>query len=93
MPDVFIDAFGARWQDPPLPRYGAAVLGMNLTNAPLNRPDDPALGDIVARQTRQDAGVRDYVLHTLGAAASSTTPCTNSPRCAPPRRAAPSSSW
>ncbi|WP_237533760.1 hypothetical protein [Streptomyces sp. SID685] len=68
MPDVFIDSFGARWQDPPPPRYRAAVLGINLTNALLNPPDDPALADIVARQTGQDAGVRDYILNTPGAA-------------------------
>ncbi|MFJ9931349.1 hypothetical protein ACIRU5_35695 [Streptomyces misionensis] len=72
MPDVFIDSFGARWQDPPPPRYRAAVLGINLTNALLNQPDDPALADIVAHQTRpdqtrQDADVRDYVLNTPGA--------------------------
>ncbi|MFJ2736101.1 HIT family protein [Streptomyces sp. NPDC087317] len=68
MPDVFIDSFGARWQDPPPPRYRAAVLGINLTNALLNPPDDPALADIIARQTGQDAGVRDYVLNTPAAA-------------------------
>uniref|UniRef100_UPI003F498290 HIT family protein n=1 Tax=Streptomyces achromogenes TaxID=67255 RepID=UPI003F498290 len=68
VPDVFIDSFGARWQDPPPPRYRAAVLGINLTNALLNPPDDPALADVVARQTGQDAGVRDYVLNTPGAA-------------------------
>ncbi|SEB31972.1 Diadenosine tetraphosphate (Ap4A) hydrolase [Streptomyces misionensis] len=51
MPDVFIDSFGARWQEPPPPRYRAAVLGINLTNALLNPSDDPALADIVARQT------------------------------------------
>lgn len=95
MPDVFIDSFGARWQDPPPPRYRAAVLGINLTNALLNPPDDPALADIVARQTGQDAGVtRLRAQHPRrGPPASSTTPCTNSPRCAPPRTAAPSSSW
>ncbi|MBX7555203.1 HIT domain-containing protein [Streptomyces sp. tea 10] len=68
VPDVFIDSFGARWQDPPPPRYRAAVLGINLTDKLLNPPDDPALADIVAQQTGQDAGVRDYVLHTPGAA-------------------------
>ncbi|WP_336052117.1 RapZ C-terminal domain-containing protein [Streptomyces sp. CA2R101] len=68
MPDVFIDSYGARWQDPPPPRYRAAVLGINLTNALLNPPDDPALADVVTRQTGQDAGVRDYVLNTPGAA-------------------------
>ncbi|MFJ6661619.1 hypothetical protein ACIQNG_35510 [Streptomyces sp. NPDC091377] len=66
--DVFIDSFGTCWQDPPPPRYRAAVLGINLTNALLNPPDDPALADIVAHQTGQDAGVRDYVLNTPGAA-------------------------
>ncbi|MEW2275798.1 hypothetical protein [Streptomyces griseofuscus] len=93
MPDVFIDSFGARWQDPPPPRYRAAVLGINLTNALLNPPDDPALADIVARQTGQDAGVRDYILNTPGAPASSTMPCTNSPCCEASRSAAPSNSW
>ncbi|MCZ0204717.1 HIT domain-containing protein [Streptomyces sp. UMAF16] len=68
MPDVFIDSFGARWQDPPPPRYRAAVLGINLTNALLNPPDDPALADVAARQTGRDADVRDYVLATPGAA-------------------------
>ncbi|MGY5533475.1 hypothetical protein [Streptomyces sp. J1] len=68
MPDVFIDSFGARWQDPPPPRCRAAVLGISLTNTLLNPPDDPALAGIVARQTGQDAGVRDYVLNTPGAA-------------------------
>ncbi|WP_326681045.1 RapZ C-terminal domain-containing protein [Streptomyces sp. NBC_01237] len=67
-PDLFIDSFGARWQDTPPPRYRAAVLGINLTNELLNPPDDPALADIVARQTGRDAGVRDYVLNTPGAA-------------------------
>ncbi|MFD3932626.1 HIT family protein [Streptomyces sp. NPDC058614] len=67
-PDVFIDSFGARWQDAPPPRYRAAVLGINLTNQLLNPPDDPPLADIVARQTGQDPGVRDYVLNTPGAA-------------------------
>lgn len=33
----------------------------------LNPPDDPVLADIVARQTGQDTGVRDYVLNTPGA--------------------------
>lgn len=66
-PDVFIDSFGVRWQDPPPPRYRAAVLIINLTNGLLNPPDAPALADIVARQTGQDAGVRDYVLNTPGA--------------------------
>jgi diadenosine tetraphosphate (Ap4A) HIT family hydrolase len=66
-PDVYIDSFGARWQDPPPPRYRAAVLGINLTNSLLNPPDDPALADIVARQTGRDPGVRDYVLNTAGA--------------------------
>lgn len=42
-PDVFIDSFGARWQDAPPPRYRAAVLGINLTDQLLNPPDDPAL--------------------------------------------------
>ncbi|MFF0465689.1 RapZ C-terminal domain-containing protein [Streptomyces mexicanus] len=65
--DVFIDSFGARWQDPPLPRYRAAVLSINLTNALLNPPDDPTLADVVAHQTGQDADVRDYVLATPGA--------------------------
>ncbi|MEU6647114.1 hypothetical protein ABZ863_31920 [Saccharomonospora sp. NPDC046836] len=51
MPDVFIDSFGARWQDPPPPRSRAAVLGINLTNTLLNPPDDPALASTVARQT------------------------------------------
>ncbi|WP_245996819.1 HIT family protein [Streptomyces armeniacus] len=68
MYDVFIDSFGARWQDPPQPRYRAAVLAINLTNQLLNPPDDPAMADVVARQTGQDAGVRDYVLTTPGAA-------------------------
>lgn len=68
MYDVFIDSFGARWQDPPPPRYRAAVLSINLTNALLNPPDDPALADVVARQTGRDTGVRDYVLATPGAA-------------------------
>ncbi|MEV8057203.1 RNase adapter RapZ [Streptomyces antimycoticus] len=68
MADVFIDSFGARWQDPPPPRYSAAVLSINLTNQLLNPPDDPALADVVAKQTGQDAGVRDYVLNTPGAA-------------------------
>lgn len=68
MTDVFIDSFGARWQDPPPPRYRAAVLSINLTNQLLNPPDDPALNDVVARQTGQDADVRDYVLTTPGAA-------------------------
>ncbi|WP_274919439.1 HIT family protein [Streptomyces sp. WZ-12] len=70
MPDVFIfiDSFGGRWQDPPPPRYRAAVLSINLTNALLTSPDDPALDDIVARQTGQDPGIRDYVLNTPGAA-------------------------
>ncbi|MGX1913621.1 HIT family protein [Streptomyces phaeochromogenes] len=68
MYDVFIDSFGARWQDPPPPRYRAAVLAINLTNQLLNPPDDPALTDIVARQTGQDTDVRDYVLATPGAA-------------------------
>ncbi|MEU9983761.1 HIT domain-containing protein [Streptomyces sp. NPDC050856] len=67
IPDVFIDSFGARWQDPPPPRYRAAVLGINLTNELLNPPDDPALADVVAQQTGRDAGVRDYVLNTPGA--------------------------
>ncbi|MFF2431660.1 RapZ C-terminal domain-containing protein [Streptomyces mirabilis] len=67
-PDAFIDSFGARWQDAPPPRYRAAVLDINLTNQLLNPPDDPALADIVARQTGQDTGVRDYVLGTPGAA-------------------------
>ncbi|MER5696051.1 RapZ C-terminal domain-containing protein [Streptomyces mirabilis] len=66
--DVFIDSFGARWQDPSPPRYRAAVLTINLTNALLNPPDDPALADVVARQTGQDPGVRDYVLSTPGTA-------------------------
>lgn len=66
-PDVFIDSFGARWQDPPAPRHRAAVLSINLTNELLNPPDDPALADIVARQTGQDADVRDYVLNSPGA--------------------------
>ncbi|WP_326701892.1 hypothetical protein OG909_32840 (plasmid) [Streptomyces sp. NBC_01754] len=64
MTDVFIDSFGARWQDPPSPRYRAAVLAINLTNTLLN----PALADVVARQTGRDAGVRDYVLNNPGAA-------------------------
>jgi hypothetical protein len=68
VPDVFTDSFGARWQDPPPPRYRAAVLGINLTDALLNPPDDPALTDVVAQQTGQDPGVRDYVLNTPGAA-------------------------
>ncbi|MGA4844766.1 RapZ C-terminal domain-containing protein [Streptomyces sp. G5(2025)] len=34
----------------------------------LNPPDDPALADVVAQQTGRDAGVRDYVLGTPGAA-------------------------
>ncbi|MFJ3848304.1 hypothetical protein ACIPV3_30000 [Streptomyces albidoflavus] len=68
MPGVFIDSFGARWQDPPPPRCRTVVLGINLTNTLLNPPDDPALAGIVARQTGQDAGVRDYVLNTPGAA-------------------------
>ncbi|MFJ9855297.1 hypothetical protein [Streptomyces sp. NPDC101150] len=67
MPDVFIDSFSARRQDAPPPRYRAAVLGINLTDALLNPPDDPALADVVARQTGRDAGVRDYVLNTPGA--------------------------
>ncbi|MCX4490003.1 HIT domain-containing protein [Streptomyces anulatus] len=66
-PDLFIDSFGARWQDPPPPRYRAAVLAINLTNALLNPPDDPDLADIVAQQNGRDAGVRDYVLNTPGA--------------------------
>ncbi|MCX5097695.1 HIT domain-containing protein [Streptomyces sp. NBC_00365] len=65
--DVFIDSFGARWQDAPPPRYRAAVLAINLTNALLNPSNDPALADAVARQTGRDAGVRDYVLATPGA--------------------------
>ncbi|MFI6530223.1 HIT family protein [Streptomyces uncialis] len=68
MYDVFIDSFGARWQDVPPLRYRAAVLSINLTNQLLNPPDDPDLADIVASQTGQDAGVRDYVLNTPGAA-------------------------
>jgi diadenosine tetraphosphate (Ap4A) HIT family hydrolase len=68
MTDVFIDSFGARWQDPPRPRYRAAVLSINLTDVLLNPPDDPALDDVVARQTGRDADVRDYVLATPGAA-------------------------
>ncbi|MEU1377768.1 hypothetical protein ABZ442_29565 [Streptomyces triculaminicus] len=36
--DVFIDSFSARWQDPPPPRYCAAVLSVNLTDALLNPP-------------------------------------------------------
>ncbi|WP_033240894.1 RapZ C-terminal domain-containing protein, partial [Streptomyces albidoflavus] len=68
MPDVFIDSFGARWQDPSPPRCRTAVLGINLTNTLLNPPDDPALASTVVRQTAQDAGVRDYVLNTPGAA-------------------------
>jgi histidine triad (HIT) family protein len=64
----FIDSFGARWQDSPPPRYRAAVLSINLTDTLLNPPDDPALADIVARQTGRDASVRDYVLNTPGAA-------------------------
>ncbi|GGP80512.1 HIT family protein [Streptomyces melanogenes] len=68
MPDVYIDSFGARWQDAPPPRYRAAVLHINLTDALLNPPDDPALADVVARQTGQDTDVRDYVLGSLGAA-------------------------
>ncbi|WP_333734811.1 hypothetical protein [Streptomyces sp. IBSBF 3010] len=38
---MFIDSFGARWQDPPPPRYRAAVLGINLTNALLNPHPNP----------------------------------------------------
>ncbi|GAA3372369.1 hypothetical protein GCM10017744_103580 [Streptomyces antimycoticus] len=67
-PDLYIDSFGARWQDPPPPRYRAAVLAINLTDALLNPPDDPNLTDIIASQTGQDADVRDYVLATPGAA-------------------------
>ncbi|MEU2681322.1 HIT domain-containing protein [Streptomyces sp. NPDC007107] len=67
-PDVFIDSYGARWQDAPPPRYRAAVLVINLTDSLLSPPDDPALADVVARQTGRDAGVRDYVLNTPGAA-------------------------
>ncbi|MFL0395169.1 HIT family protein [Streptomyces albus] len=66
--DVFIDSFGARWQDPPPPRDRAAVLTINLTNALLNPPDDHALADTVAQQTGQDPEVRAYVLATPGAA-------------------------
>ncbi|WP_331720007.1 hypothetical protein [Streptomyces sp. NBC_00147] len=66
--DVFIDSFGARWQDAPPPRYRAAVLGIDLTDELLNPPDDPALADVVAQQTGRDAGMRDYVLNTPGAA-------------------------
>lgn len=67
-PDLFIDSYGARRQDAPRPRYRAAVLAINLTNALLNPPDDPSAADIVARQIGQGAGVRDYVLNTPGAA-------------------------
>ncbi|MFZ3562845.1 HIT family protein [Streptomyces sp. BH097] len=67
MYDVFIDSFGARWQDPPPPRYRAAVLSINLTNTLLNPPDDPNLTDVIAHQTGQDTDVRDYVLNTPGA--------------------------
>ncbi|MFH9425498.1 hypothetical protein [Streptomyces sp. NPDC017529] len=52
--DVFIDSFGARWQDPPPPRYRAAVLSINLTDVLLNPPDDPNISDTVARQTGLD---------------------------------------
>nr|WTB12148.1 hypothetical protein OG546_50225 [Streptomyces antimycoticus] len=67
-PDLYIDSFGARWQEPPPPRYRAAVLAINLTDALLNPPDDPNLTDIIASQTGQDADVRDYVLATPGVA-------------------------
>ncbi|MEU7151193.1 HIT family protein [Streptomyces sp. NPDC045456] len=66
--DVFIDSFGARWQDPPPPRYRAAVLTINLTDVLLNPPDDPALTDAVTRQTGLDAEMNMYVLATPGAA-------------------------
>ncbi|GGP90320.1 hypothetical protein GCM10010278_80970 [Streptomyces melanogenes] len=66
--DVFIDSFGARWQDAPPPRYRAAVLSINLTNELLNPPDDPAMADAVAGQTGLDADVSAYVLNTPGAA-------------------------
>lgn len=51
-----------------MPRYRAAVLGVNCTNELLNPPDEPTLADIVALQIRQDAGLRDYVLDPQGAA-------------------------
>ncbi|MFB1044382.1 HIT family protein [Streptomyces chrestomyceticus] len=66
--DVFIDSFGARWQDPPPPRYRAAVLTINLTNQMLNPPDDPTLADPVARLTGLDPEMNTYVLATPGAA-------------------------
>lgn len=65
--DVFIDSFGARWQDPPPPRHRAAVLSINLTDQLLNPPDDPNIADAVARQTGLDAEMSVYVLATPGA--------------------------
>ncbi|MFI6689091.1 HIT family protein [Streptomyces sp. NPDC050485] len=66
--DVFIDSFGARWQDAPPPRYRAAVLSINLTDQLLNPPDDPTMADAIASQTGLDADVNSYVLGTPGAA-------------------------
>ncbi|MEU7158902.1 HIT family protein [Streptomyces chrestomyceticus] len=67
-PDVFIDSFGARWQDPPPPRYRAAVLSINLTDRMINPPDDPAVSDALARQTGLDPEMNTHILGTAGAA-------------------------
>lgn len=64
---VFIDSFGARWQDPPPARCRAAVLSVNLTDRLLNPPDDTDVGDDLVHQTGRDPAVRHYVLGTPSA--------------------------
>ncbi|MER8090741.1 hypothetical protein ACFVZR_38490 [Streptomyces sp. NPDC058316] len=70
-------------------------LSINLTDSLLNLPDAPVLADadVVARRTGRDAGVRDYVLNTPGAARIITDAVHELTALRSPRAVVRPSSW